>query len=420
MSDIAALERHRLELQAKLDGEKSHLERNQMGQFATPTVLATEILEYGLSLLGADDAVRFLDPAIGTGSFFSALLKCAAQRRVESALGFEIDLHYGKPAASLWRDTPLRLELRDFTTANPNEGDLANLVICNPPYVRHHHLDADNKLRLQAITEEQTGIRLSGLSGLYCYFLMLSQRWMSPGGVAGWLIPSEFMDVNYGDEVKRFLLSRVTLLHIHRFDPAEVQFDDALVSSAVVWFRNAPPTDHSICFSFGGSLAQPRCEHSVSVDDLWTVPKWTRLLSESPIVEQSDGPTLGDFFRIQRGLATGCNEFFVLNGEQIEKHQLPREVLTPILPSPRYLPVDEVLATRSGMPVLDEALFLLNCDLPEDIVRTKYPALWNYLKTGVGTAVDQRYLCQHRSPWYSQERRQPPPLLFQGRAQRPR
>ena len=59
MSDIAALERHRLELQAKLDGEKSHLERNQMGQFATPTVLATEILEYGLSLLGADDVFAF-------------------------------------------------------------------------------------------------------------------------------------------------------------------------------------------------------------------------------------------------------------------------------------------------------------------------------------------------------------------------
>jgi hypothetical protein len=46
------------------------------------------------------------------------------------------------------------------------------------------------------------------------------------------------MDVNYGKAVKHYLLSRVTLLHIHRFDPNGVQFADALVSSAVVWFRN--------------------------------------------------------------------------------------------------------------------------------------------------------------------------------------
>jgi hypothetical protein len=42
------------------------------------------------------------------------------------------------------------------------------------------------------------------------------------------LIPSEFMDVNYGAAVKRYLLNKVTLLHIHRFDPHDVQFGDAL------------------------------------------------------------------------------------------------------------------------------------------------------------------------------------------------
>ena len=42
------------------------------------------------------------------------------------------------------------------------------------------------------------------------------------------------MDVNYGASVKRYLLDKVTLLHIHRSDPKEVQFGDALVSSSVV------------------------------------------------------------------------------------------------------------------------------------------------------------------------------------------
>jgi hypothetical protein len=49
------------------------------------------------------------------------------------------------------------------------------------------------------------------------------------------------MDVNYGRVLKRYLTERVTLRRIHRFDASDVQFDDALVTSAVVVFENTPP-----------------------------------------------------------------------------------------------------------------------------------------------------------------------------------
>lgn len=100
--------------------------------------------------------------------------------------------------------------------------------------MRHHHLGLSEKRRLQMESNIATGIKLSGLAGLYCHFLALAHHWMSEGGIAGWLIPSEFMDVNYGQELKRYLIEDVTLLRIHRFDPSNVQFDDALVSSAIV------------------------------------------------------------------------------------------------------------------------------------------------------------------------------------------
>ncbi|MBI5761235.1 MAG: Eco57I restriction-modification methylase domain-containing protein [Planctomycetales bacterium] len=383
-----------------------------MGQFATPTKLATEIVGYGQSLLGSHAKLQFFDPAIGTGSFYSALLSCVPTSRIKSAFGIEVDPHYGLPALDLWRKTNLRLQFGDFTKAIPAKNELANFVVCNPPYVRHHHLHGEDKLRLRALIEQQTGIRLSGLAGLYCYFLLLSQRWMLPSGIAGWLIPSEFMDVNYGDEVKAFLLNRVTLLHIHRFDPAEVQFDDALVSSAVVWFRNEPPPpNHVVRFSFGGTLATPRQDRFFSLNDLRAAPKWSRLLTNDLSPPLNDRPVLGDFFRIQRGLATGSNEFFVLSEEQIKDRQLPQKFFSPILPSPRYLPVDEVKSNPSGIPVLKQSLFLLDCDLPEETVQDRYPNLWKYLERGVDAGVSQRYLCQHRSPWYSQERRSPPQLL---------
>ena len=212
MSAPCPIEQQRLNLQATLDGHKTQAERNRLGQFATPSPLAFDILSYAKTNIPPRNKIRFLDPAIGTGAFYSALLNVFPKNRVQQALGYEIDPHYCKPAAKLWKETGLCLKLGDFTTAEPSPRH--NLIICNPPYVRHHHLENGNKLRLQMRTQQASSMRVSGLAGLYCHFLGLSQAWMDENAVAGWLIPSEFMDVNYGQAIKRYLLDRVTLMPV--------------------------------------------------------------------------------------------------------------------------------------------------------------------------------------------------------------
>ena len=141
MSDtIKEKEQRRLALQSSLDAEKNQAERNRLGQFATPSALAVDILRYAASLMPAAAKVRFLDPAIGTGSFYSALLKVFPKWRIAEALGFELDPHYGNPAAQLWKDNSLTLKLADFTHAEPLPR--FNVLICNPPYVRQEMIPA--------------------------------------------------------------------------------------------------------------------------------------------------------------------------------------------------------------------------------------------------------------------------------------
>ncbi len=407
MPDV--LEEQRLTLQAELDSQKTQIERNRLGQFATPTGLAIEILTYASTLIPADANIAFLDPAIGTGAFYSALRQVFPEKRISEALGFEVDPHYGEPASQLWRETGLEIKLGDFTQ---EQASLRyNLVICNPPYVRHHHLKNGEKARLQFRTYSESRMKLSGLAGLYGYFLGLSHPWMSEGAIAGWLIPSEFMDVNYGRAIKHYLLNRVTLLHIHRFDPREVQFADALVSSAIVWFRNfPPPEEHVVTFSFGGTLLSPRSSRDVPAKALAHESKWTRF----PVHEtrrQRTTPVLSDFFQIKRGLVTGDNQYFVLTASEIAERDLPIELFRPILPSPRYLPDDEVLADENGLPELKKQLFLLDTRLDEEQILGCYPSLSLYLQLGKSRRIHERYICRHRSPWYSQEIRPPASIV---------
>ena len=419
-------ETRRCALQAALDAVRPARERNRLGQFATPPMLAREIVAAALGWLPATAPVRFLDPAFGTGAFFSALLGLLPQPRLAAATGVEIDPHYGGPARRLWQGCGLDLTLGDFTRIVPPAGGGANLIVCNPPYVRHHHLAPADKQRLQAGGEAATGLRLSGLAGLYAHFMLLAHGWAAADGeaIGAWLVPAEFLDVGYGAVLRRYLAERVTLLRLHRFDAGDVQFGDALVTSAVLWWRHRPPEpEHRPLFTHGGGIANPRCGEVVPLERLRAAPRWSAAaLASSGRRQGGTVATLGDLFEVRRGLATGDNRFFILDEAEIARRGLPFECFTPILPGPRALgpAVTRIEADADGLPRLPRRLFLLDCPLPEDELARRHPALWHYLREGV-PAVSERYLCRHRSPWYAQERRPPAPLLctYMGRGAAP-
>lgn len=400
-------EQDRFHKQIAIDENKSIDDRRLNGQFSTPYPLAKEIIQYGLKLLGDRKEFSFLEPAVGTGVFFSALLEQINSERLKNAIGYEVDAAYGAVARDIWGDK-LQIRAEDFTSAQPD--CKIDFLVTNPPYVRHHYISSDTKAALNDLASSETQITLSGLSGLYCYFILLSHKWLSPHAVCGWLLPSEFMDVNYGQELKRYLLDRVRLIRIHRYNPKSVRFDDALVSSAVVWFENIEVQgDYEIEFSFGGTHDQPEITQNVKKSMLAQEPKWTRILQNSKIINAQPN-SIKDFFEIKRGLATGDNAFFILDRDQIRKHGLEMSYFEPILPSPRYLKEDYVLADGEGYPLLDKRCFLLNCTLDEADIQKWHPELWTYLEKGKKT-VSKKYLCRCRKKWYFQEVRSPAPLL---------
>ena len=419
MSKVRSLEIDRLTEQARLDTLKTAAERNKLGQFATPPVLALEIARYAREKLnGKHGLIRFLDPAIGTGAFYAATLDSFPAKRIGYAAGVEIDRAFAHTAAEIWGKTGLQVINGDFTR-QPQPAELFNLILTNPPYVRHHHLKAEDKVRLCEIIRQQHGIKVSGLAGLYCYFLLLADGWLDKQGLAVWLIPSEFMDVNYGSAVKQYLTDKVTLLHIHRFCPSNVQFDDALVSSAVVVFRKATaPDGHEVEFSFGGSLADPAKSECVPLSSLRGHPKWTGFPDDGTATRQFNEPMLGDFFSIKRGLATGNNSFFILPRAKAIELGIPPDCFRPILPSPRHLTLPVVEADDDGYPKIEPQLVLIDCNYSEQEIRRLHPRFWKYLAAGKEKAVHSGYLTSRRVPWYSQERREVAPFLctYMGRS----
>ena len=323
----------RVEEQVRLDLLKSAAERNEWGQFATPPALAAEMAAYTRELWhDRAEKVRFLDPAIGTGSFFSALRKAGEPGWLASASGIELDPQFADAAARLWASEGLRVVAGDFTKLQPpRAGERPNLILTNPPYVRHHHLNQEDKVRLKTIASGIAGTEVSGLTGLYCYFMILAHHWLADGGIGVWLVPSEFMDVNYGRALQHYLADQVTLLHVHRFDPRNVQFDDALVSSAIVVYekrkppaasrsevllRRVPPETRDF-----GTRADPHVAGKQKMERFRA-----RRADRCAAATIGHRTTLAALFTVKRGIATGANDFFILPSQRSETPGHQREV----------------------------------------------------------------------------------------------
>lgn len=401
--NLKNIEQARSAMQETIDKKKDIEERRRFGQFSTPYELAKEIVSFGLSILDTDE-ITFLEPCIGSGTFYSALLNSIDNGySIKSATGIEIDSVYYDCAKNLWSDTGINIINGNFANVKPDRK--YNFVLANPPYVRHHYLSQDEKTHLVEAVKKETGIVLSGLAGLYCHFMLLANKWLAQNAICGWLVPSEFMDVNYGSAIKDYLLNHVHLLRIHRYDPDNSMFSDALVSSCVIWFKNeVVDYDYDVEFTFSGTHNKPMQKKWVKKSELIKERKWTRFPEKEIRREEISGITLGDFFEIKRGIATGDNNFFIMSRNKISERGMDMSFFKPILPSPRYLKSDFVTSGEDGTPQIEPQYFLLDCKLSEQEIEKNYPAMWCYLQSGV-EKTSKKYLCKKRKKWYWQERR---------------
>jgi 16S rRNA C1402 N4-methylase RsmH len=102
-------------LQRNLDACKTIEERRKLGQFATPTLLARDIVSFGIKHVEFSNKICFLDPAFGTGAFYSALLEETGSDNIFLATAFEVDPLFANAAKDFWADYKINIINSDFT-----------------------------------------------------------------------------------------------------------------------------------------------------------------------------------------------------------------------------------------------------------------------------------------------------------------
>lgn len=406
-----ALEEARLSFLATTEAERTLVQRNKTGQYATPGSVARCMVRWGLAGLGPRKTpIHLLDPAFGTGPFLSALLRESGLKNKVVVHAYDSDPRFAAGATQLYRDrcTERRWVL-DVTKADFLDAATpvvpSHLCICNPPYVRHQHLSNQYKTRLAQWTRDMCptlgdGAGLSRLSGLHAHFMCQSLSWLRRGGVAVWIVPTEMFSVNYGQAVKRYLCRQSTIRRVHFFDSELQLFDQAVVSSMIVVLRRAKPArDATVTLTWGASEC-PDTRMVVPHRDLENKRRWD--IPDAWTASPADTGTMSDYFDISRGFATGANKFFVIGEDKAR--DLDPAFLTPVVPPPRRLArVATIPATDSGDVALPagKRQYLFTCSESEATLRRQFPRTWAYIEQGERRNVHRGYICNKRPRWWS-------------------
>ncbi|MDR1421547.1 MAG: N-6 DNA methylase [Coriobacteriales bacterium] len=182
--------------------------------------------------------LRILDPAIGDGELVLALLNELSKNEAIYAVdivAFEIDkAAIEKTEARICSAFPyVSVEIinEDFISyAANNSAALGkfDLIIANPPYIRTQIIGPEKARKLA------NDFGVTGRIDMYYAFLLLATKFVSDGGVVGFITSNKFMSIKSGESIRSYLKEHVQVLQITDFGDTKL-FNAAVLPCTIIY-----------------------------------------------------------------------------------------------------------------------------------------------------------------------------------------
>ena len=382
--------------------------RKKFAQFFTPPEIADFMAKW---LLQNPNLKNILEPAFGLGIFSRTLLQYKTDLSIK---GFETDsVIFAKASALFSKYKNVEIQLNDYMShdwENKYDG-----IICNPPYFKFH--DYDNKAAIKQL-EDEISCKLNGFTNLYALFLLKSISQLNENGRAAYIVPSEFLNSDYGKLVKSYLIKSKTLHHIIVIHFDENVFPEALTTACILLLANDKKSD-CVQFSNLDSVSElEKLEKIISVyqsyvpktqcfyfNELDPDIKWRTYYQTQHADKYKNLVPFSNYAKTMRGIATGANHYFIFNQSKANQFAIPERYLLPCVC--KSADIKQAFFTRKYFDSLkksDKNIFLLSS------VNSDSEAVQNYLKLGEQQKINKGYLTSKRNPWHSLEKRPPAPI----------
>jgi adenine-specific DNA-methyltransferase len=383
--------------------------RRLSGATYTPAAVVQTMVERCVSEY--PDAKRIVDCGAGSGRFSLALVRAFPDAEI---IAVERDrlasLILGANVAATELEGRITLVSGDFRDIDLPVIDGRTLFVGNPPYVRHHDIEAVHKEWL-VNASASLGFEANRLSGLHIHFFVKIAQ-LAACGDAGLLITSsEWLDSTHGKGLRGMLSGPLGCTHIFAVDPRTQLFDDANVSSVVTEFE-VGTSAADIMISVIPDIAGLSKPDGLLIDRTvlagrrsWSNPSDDGALADGMV-------RLGSYFSVHRGQVTGGNDTWIAGSDT---PALPNHCLTAC--------VTKAVELISSAPAINDAHSLKRVvTLPGDLTvlapddREQVEAFLNWAKA---RGAADSYTARARKPWWKLTFKAASPILCTYMGRRP-
>jgi adenine-specific DNA-methyltransferase len=363
------------------------------GVFYTPQRLAKWMVEYIISQSG-NTILSVLEPSCGTGVFIEELYM--HKNSCGDITGVEIDKNACHKIMPLENTTIINEDFLFY-----NDSNIYDLIIGNPPYINKRILSPIQSNRCKEI-HGSAGLKKRETSNIWTSFIIKSTQMLSSNGILAFVLPTEFLQVKFAEEIRDFLTDNFRRIEVITFK--HLAFDSVEQDTIVlIAYKNSHKPEGVYLYE------------TSNVDELFsndlnfiTLPKahlnkkWSvAVLSQSEIsnIDKLCAKVMKmrDYCDTSAGIVTAANSFFIVSNQIVEQYKL-NDYTLPII-------------QRGG---LVEKFFVFSCNDYLDLVVKNKPCFllnfnniknltWDtkqYLSIGESLEYDKRFKMQKRERWY--------------------
>jgi hypothetical protein len=348
----------------------------QASQVSTPPPIVSfywQVLRRHRKKLG-----RVLDLGAGDARF-------ARYGAFEQYVGVEIDRDVAQRA-----ELPKKGQLRLGCAFAMQESDF-DACIGNPPYVRHHHLEAPWKQETVDRLSRDLGIKVDAHANLFVHFLCLSVLKTHANGLIALVVPFEWVSKPSARAIREYVQTQGWAVTVYRF--RQPIFDRVITTASI----------------------------SV-IDKKERSGTWRYFdISKDLKVQAREGATGGGRallpYRVRscavyarRGMSPGSQRVFTLTEGERRHHGLSLRDVQPCVTSLRWIP--RTLRTLTSVAFHK---YFVQAGHRCWLIRSRRKHLGDCLRAyldGVPESARSTYTCENRDPWYQYEFVSVPRLLF--------
>jgi adenine-specific DNA methylase len=392
---------------------KNETAQKLRGGYYTPPDLAAFLARWVKEI----SPKRILEPSCGDGVFFDAFAKVQGFKKA-SVVGFELDAHEAAKAHARARDVGLpstKIHSQDFLQWAIDHLDDSkarfDAVVGNPPFVRYQYLPGPFQARAEQIFRE-LALPFTKHTNAWVPFILASMALLRPGGRLAMVVPAEIIHVTHAQSLRSYLGRECRRLVV--IDPEELWFDGTL-QGAVILLAEKRIDEAEKAEGLGMYPVKGREFLRLSPSTIFNAPqamngktvegKWTRALLNletrslfDEIAEHADVHRFDEIAKVDVGIVTGANNFFLVPDEVVKSYKLAKWA-HPMFGRSNHCPGiiydDRQHAANATKGNPTNFLWFTEASGKVD------SAARAYIQLGEKQSLHTRYKCRVRSPWYT-------------------